>query len=116
MPRGSAKIDDDVMQQAAEVLRVLAHRDRLRIVEALLRGRLSVGDLAARLDLPPAATSQHLSHMRAHGILEVQRDGRAAYYRVINPNAARLIECIRQHGDGRGRPAGRTRPRRPIHG
>jgi len=90
------------MEHAAEVLRVLAHRDRLRIVEALLAGRLSVGEVASRLDLAPAATSQHLNHMRAHGILDVERDGRTAYYRVCNPNAARLIECIRQHGDGRG--------------
>ncbi|MFP4144545.1 MAG: ArsR/SmtB family transcription factor [Phycisphaeraceae bacterium] len=94
-------IQMEVLEQAADVLRVLAHPHRLRIVELLEGQRLSVGQLAERLELAPAAVSQHLGHMKAHGILAVEREGRAAYYQVANLNAHNVIRCIREHGCGR---------------
>ncbi len=90
-----------VLEQAAGVLKVLAHPHRLRIVELLLAEQLSVGELADTLGLAAAAVSQHLNHMKAHGILGVERRGRIAYYHVTNPNACHVIECIQRHGHGR---------------
>ncbi len=89
------------LEKAADVLRVLAHPHRLDIVQRLMRQRQSVGELAAALELAPNAVSQHLSNMKAHGIVEAQRDGRTVYYRVYNPNALNLIDCVRKHGCGR---------------
>lgn len=86
-----------MLEESARVLRVLAHPHRLKFVELLMAGRLSVGELADAVDLAPAAVSQHLNHMRAHGILGVERDGRTAYYRVENPNAINVIQCIHKH-------------------
>ena len=94
-------IDERVLAEASRVLRVLAHPHRLRIVELLMDERHAVGELAGAMGLAPAAVSQHLSQMRAHGILDVERDGRTAYYRVTNPNAINVIRCIRKHGCGR---------------
>ena len=82
----------------ADTLRVLAHPVRLKIVDLLLHGRHSVGGLAEALDEPQAAVSQHLSHLRDRGVLDVERDGRSAYYFVIHPAADSLIRCIREHG------------------
>ncbi len=90
----------DDLEACAQVLRVLAHPHRLKIVELLMGGQLCVGELAEEVGLAPSAVSQHLSHMRAHGILDVQREGRTAYYRVDNPNAVNVIRCIRKHGRG----------------
>ncbi len=89
------------LEKAADVLRVLAHPHRLAIVQLLTLQRHSVGQLAVALDLPPNVVSQHLSNMKAHGIAQAQRDGRAVYYRVTNPNALQLLDCIRKHGCGR---------------
>jgi len=90
-----------VLEQAAAVLRVLAHPHRLGIVELLMIQRHTVGELAEALGLAPHAVSQHLNHMKAFGILDSQRHGREVYYRVANPNAVNVIECIRRHGDGK---------------
>lgn len=95
-----AELEMEVLEQAAAVLKVLAHPHRLKAIELLMNGRLSVGEIADELGLAPAAVSQHLNHMKAHRILAVERDGRTAYYRVINPNAANVIRCIRKHGHG----------------
>jgi ArsR family transcriptional regulator, zinc-responsive transcriptional repressor len=86
------------LEACSQVLRVLAHPHRLKIVELLMGRQLSVGELALEVGLAPSAVSQHLSHMRAHGILGVRREGRTAYYRVENPSAENVIDCIRKHG------------------
>ncbi len=85
------------MEQVAAALRVLAHPHRLRIVERLLERRHTVGELAEALGIPPAACSQHLSLMRAHGILRSRRNGRVVLYEVAEPAAVTLIRCIHRH-------------------
>lgn len=94
-------LDLDTLEAAAACLRVLAHPHRLKLVELLMTDRHTVGELAEELDLAPAAVSQHLNQMKAHGLLAAERDGRAVYYRVVNPNAVNVIRCIRKHGHGR---------------
>ncbi len=89
------------LEQVAPVLKVLAHPHRLRIVEVLLQRPVSVTELAAEVNLAPAAVSQHLSQMRANGILTSRRKGKQVYYEVINRNAVNLIGCIMEHGTGR---------------
>lgn len=87
-----------VLERCAAAFRVLAHPHRLRIVELLDDRRLSVGELAERLDLPQPATSQHLNLMRSHGLLAAERDGKTVYYKVSNPSALKILDCIRRHG------------------
>ena len=86
------------LEEVAPVLRVPDHPHRLRIVEVLLQNPVSVAEPAAKVKLAPAAVSQHLSQMRADGILTSRREGKQVYYEVISPNAANLIERIREHG------------------
>lgn len=87
----------EVLEKAAAVLRVLAHPQRLRIVELLADGPKHVGELAQRLELAQNAVSQHLNFMKAHGILESKREGRSVSYSVIHPNALTVLGCIRRN-------------------
>jgi len=100
MPKAKTKpIPMATLEKAADVLRVLCHPHRLKIVELLLRDRLTVGELAEQLDLAPNAVSQHLTHMKAHGLLTANRDGREVYYEVTSPQPAMILDCIRKHSD-----------------
>jgi len=94
----AASIPLETYERAAAALRVLAHPHRLKIIELLLTHEHTVGELAEQLGLAPAAVSQHLNHMKAHGLLDSQRYGRSVYYRVVNPQAANVIACIRKYG------------------
>lgn len=87
----------DLLERAADILRVLSHPKRLKMVELLLEKPVSVGDLAKRMDMPQAAVSQHLNNMRAHGIVASHRAGRRVFYEVTSPQASYLIECIQKH-------------------
>jgi DNA-binding transcriptional ArsR family regulator len=87
-----------LLDQVAETLRVIAHPVRLKIIELLMRHELSVGELADHLKIPPSIVSQHLTHLRAHGVLTRRREGRQAYYEVDHPAAVGVLQCIqRQH-------------------
>jgi DNA-binding transcriptional ArsR family regulator len=94
-------LDLPMLERAAKVLRVLAHPERLQLVDLLLRRPVAVGELARLIGRPQAVVSQHLTNMRAHGIVESRRAGRHVHYYVINPNAEALLDCLRKHGDGR---------------
>jgi ArsR family transcriptional regulator len=89
------------LEQAAAVLRVLAHPQRLRMVELLAGQNVTVGDLAKAVGIAPAACSQHLNLMRAHGVLARMRSGRSIHYTVVNPHALALLDCIRKNLKGR---------------
>ena len=95
--RTAPQIPLAVLARCAAAFRVLAHPHRLKIVELLAGRRLSVGELARRIDLPQAACSQHLNLMRAHGLLAAERNGKIVYYRVANRSALHIIDCIRSH-------------------
>lgn len=90
-------IPTERLEKAVEVLRVLAHPHRLRICDLLLADRMSVGELAGDLGVPANAVSQHLNLMKAHGILERERDGKTVYYKVVDERPCWLLDCIRGH-------------------
>lgn len=94
-------ISMDVLTRVSAVIRVLAHPQRLKMIELLLDGPRSVGELADVVGLAPAAASQHLNNMKAHGIVAKDREGRTVYYRVVHPAAESLLQCISRYGDGR---------------
>lgn len=85
------------LEQAALVMRVLAHPHRLRICELLMHDRISVNDIAEHLGIPSNAASQHLGIMKAYGILGSERHGKTVHYKVISPQPAWLLGCIRSH-------------------
>jgi DNA-binding transcriptional ArsR family regulator len=85
-------------ERAAEVFRVLAHPARLQIVERLdIRQPRTVGEIADELSIAHAACSQHLNLMRVHGLVERVRNGRESLYRVADPRAIVILNCIRAH-------------------
>lgn len=77
-----------VSNKLAQLLNVLSHPVRIRIVEELKDKELTVSALKDTLELPAAATSQQLSLLRAHGIVAENRQGRNVYYHLCKPSLA----------------------------
>lgn len=80
----------------AELFRTLGHPARVRVLELLRDGELTVGDLQAGLGIDSSGTSQHLGAMRRQGILEARKEGTNVYYRVRDPRVFQLLESARQ--------------------
>ena len=88
--------DLDALAQAAECLRVLAHPHRLRMVQMMLRGEYTVGELAEACELPTAMASEHLRLMQRCGFLNSEKQGRNVFYRVIDPHLQNLMKCVEE--------------------
>src|SRR5947208_16685912 len=79
----------------ATLFRVLGHPARVRILELLRGGELSVGALQAELGLDSGGTSQHLAALRRIGLVVSRREGTSVYYRVADKAVFRLLEAGR---------------------
>src|SRR6478609_3546540 len=90
--RSQAYAADDLDALAEGVFAVLADPNRLRILLALLHaGELCVGDLAATIGMSESATSHALRLLRAHRTVKVRRDGRLAYYSLLDSHVRDLL-------------------------
>jgi len=90
----------ELLEEAAECLRMLGHPMRLRIVDVLMQGEFPVGRIAELCELPPHQTSEHLRLLKGHGMLKSQRRGRTVYYAIDDPRLPQLLQCIRAACDG----------------
>lgn len=91
----------EALEQAAECLKTIAHPHRLRMIQMLLRGKYTVGALAEACEIPSHMASEHLRLMQRCGLLTAEKDGRKAYYQVVEPHLANIMACVESRfGDG----------------
>src|ERR1035437_6400428 len=90
------------MTQAAECLKTVAHPHRLLMVQMLLRGRYTVGELAEACGIPSHMASEHLRLMQRCGFMTNVKEGRKAYYQITEPHLANIMACIEKRFGGAG--------------
>jgi DNA-binding transcriptional ArsR family regulator len=69
----------------AEQLKALGEPLRLRIVDVLRHGEMTVGDIAEFLEVEVVTVSHHLKILKTARLVEVKREGRYMIY-SLNPN------------------------------
>ncbi len=69
----------------AELFKALAHPGRLKMLEALMDGEKSVGELEELLSEEPGSASQHLAHLRHKNIVHTRKEGTTVFYSVVDP-------------------------------
>jgi ArsR family transcriptional regulator len=72
----------------------LAHPLRLRIIALLCREETNVGALAVALDAEPAIVSQQLRILRMERLVDLDRAGGRARYRLAEPHLRELVRCV----------------------
>jgi ArsR family transcriptional regulator len=92
-------MDFQTAERIANVLKAVAHPVRLRIVELLKGGEMCVGEIFEALGIKQSITSQHLNMMRYKQVLTCRKEGAKVYYRILNPNVIKLLECMSQSCD-----------------
>jgi DNA-binding transcriptional ArsR family regulator len=80
-----------VTKELADLLGVLAHPHRIRIIEELREMERDVNTLQAALGISHSGVSQHLSVLRAHRLVAERREGRHVYYHLRQPKLARWL-------------------------
>ncbi len=82
--------------QRIELLKIVAHPVRIRILEELVKGVKCVSDFEEFLSLRQPNVSQHLSLLRHFGIVDYYMDGRLRCYFLVNPLIPDLIELLKR--------------------
>jgi ArsR family transcriptional regulator len=80
----------------AEFFRALGHPARLRILELLRPGEMTVSELQVALDIEASSVSQQLAVLRAKNIVDTRRVGTSVYYSVRDPQIFQLLDVARE--------------------
>lgn len=83
--------------EAASTLKAMASETRLMILCALSSGELPVNKLAELTGQSQSSVSQHLSKLRAAGLVNSRRNGQTIYYRSSAGIARDVIETLCAH-------------------
>jgi DNA-binding transcriptional ArsR family regulator len=81
-------------ERMSDILRVLAHPARLRIIRGLLANECNVGQIRQKLSIPQSSVSRHLSVLKSHRILKSRKEGRKTCYRVVDPRVIEIIQIF----------------------
>jgi DNA-binding transcriptional ArsR family regulator len=80
----------------SEFFRALAHPMRIRILELLRAGPLSVGQLQQAIGAPGSSISQQLAVLRGRNIVVTERRGTTVIYSVRDPGLYELLDVARR--------------------
>lgn len=95
MRKSKVNIDNDKLQDAAEILRAINHKLRMRILEFIDQNeKINVNKIYNTLNLEQSITSQHLRILRKAGVVDTQRDGKFIYYEINYDRVNQSIEAI----------------------
>ena len=78
----------------AERFKVLAEPVRLQLLQVLMSGERSVGDLADVTGLSQANVSKHLQMLLAHNLVGRRKEGLFAYYGLADESVFKLCELV----------------------
>jgi len=89
--------DEQCVENASALLKAVADPTRLRLLSALNTGELCVCDLAAVVGISESAVSHQLRFLRAHRLVTFRKEGRIAYYRLLDHHVTVLIGSALEH-------------------
>lgn len=80
----------------AEFFKTLGHPARIRILELLVQGERSVGELIPDVGLEASHLSQQLGVLRRAGVVNTRKQGNAVIYSLASPEIADLMILARK--------------------
>ena len=87
------------LEKRIEILKIIAHPIRIRILEDLTQGVKCVSDFEDSLEISQPNVSQHLTLLRTHGLVDYFIDGRLKCYFLKEPLVPDLLELLKKEYD-----------------
>lgn len=83
-------------QKASDLLKAISNKHRLLVLCLLIeKEEMTVGEIQQRISLSQSALSQHLAKMREEGLVTYRRESQTLYYRIENPDIAKIIALLK---------------------
>jgi DNA-binding transcriptional ArsR family regulator len=81
-------------EEAAQLLKSLAHPSRLLVLCRLVEGEATVSELQALGELSMSALSQHLAVLREAGLVETRRQAQTIFYTLADSPALEVMRVL----------------------
>jgi len=87
--------------EVSELLRIMAHPERLMVLCQLTKGEVGVGMLQQGSSLSQSAFSQHLTVLRKHGLIKARKESQQVFYSLADTRVTQLIQNLQTTFCGR---------------
>ncbi len=84
-----------IYEVKAEFFKTLSHPARIRVLELLSDGELSVSALIPLVGLESSHLSQQLGILRRAGIIQARKEGSSVLYSVVDPRIFQMLEMAK---------------------
>ncbi|MEG0855386.1 MAG: metalloregulator ArsR/SmtB family transcription factor [Terrisporobacter sp.] len=89
---------EEKSKKLARVLKVLANENRLLILYYLLEKPMTVGELNKKIkNITQSGLSQHLSMLKAHDLLDSNKEGLNITYFVKDKKIQKILQVLREN-------------------
>jgi ArsR family transcriptional regulator len=85
----------NVFELHADLCKTLSNPKRLMILALLARKEMSVGEIAEVISVPLSNVSQHLSLLKAQGLVHGRKTGQAVRYNITDRRIIQACTLIR---------------------
>ena len=89
--------DDTETLFLADFFKTLSDQTRLKIVQSLIIEELCVCDLAEIVKVSISAVSHQLRILRDKNIVKYRRQGKMAYYSIVDEHINQIINLVQVH-------------------
>lgn len=90
-------ISDNVLSDLADLFKVFSDSTRMRIMYRLFDGPVSVGDIAASLDMSQSAISHQLRNLKENKLVKSEREGKSIKYSLLDDHVKIIIKTGLEH-------------------
>jgi len=88
-------LDVDKLENAANMLKAIAHPMRIAILKNLEGGKkMTVTEIHEMLGIEQSTTSHHLGILKDKGVLCSRREGKNTFYYLKNDILSQLVDCL----------------------
>jgi ArsR family transcriptional regulator len=87
--------DDQVYEMQVRICKAFANPTRLRMLDLLAKREYTVAELQSELEITTPNTSQHLSVLKAAGVVGTRREGKQIHCFLAIPEVKQACTLIR---------------------
>jgi len=86
----------DKAGEVSELLKLMAHADRMVVLCLLSDGEMGVSELREHTQLSQSAFSQHLGVLRKNQLVKVRKESQQVFYSIADPRVSLLLSALQE--------------------
>lgn len=88
---------NQLINTLSDFFKIFGDTTRVKIMCALDKSEMCVGDISVLLDMTVSAVSHQLKILREANLVKTKRQGKVVFYSLADEHVQRIIECGIEH-------------------